>query len=224
MPNLPSWAEFLSQEAQKPYYKSLWEAANAAYESKTCYPPQAQIYQALTLCPLHETKVVILGQDPYHGAGQANGLAFSVQNDQKTPPSLRNIFKELYDDLGITRLHNDLSDWAQQGVLLLNAVLSVEEKKANSHKHFGWQTLTDAMISHLSEQEKPIVFVLWGAQAQQKSSLINPQKHMILESVHPSPLSAYRGFLGSKVFSKINAILEGNQQKPIAWEDQAIGF
>jgi uracil-DNA glycosylase len=212
-----SWAEFLKQEAQKDYYKKLWSKVEEAYEASLCFPPKAQIFRALELCPLAKTKVLILGQDPYHGLGQANGLAFSVLNEQKTPASLRHIFKELYDDLGLSRLHNDLEDWAKQGVLLLNATLSVEAHKANAHQDFGWQQLTDLMIEEVNLLPHGVVFVLWGAFAQKKEKLIDTSKHCVIKSAHPSPLSAYRGFFGSKVFSKIDTALALMEHESILW-------
>ena len=183
------------------------------------FPPQEKVFAALHATSLRETKVVILGQDPYHGAGQADGLAFSVSRNTAIPPSLRNILKELHDDLGVAvPTHGDLTSWAQQGVLLLNTTLTVREGEAGSHYGRGWETLTDAIIRVVDEKADSVVFLLWGAHARKKKPLITHPHHVIIEGVHPSPLSAYRGFFGSKPFSRINAALEQVGRRPIHWE------
>ena len=180
------------------------------------YPPSEDIFNALHLTPLKDVKVLILGQDPYHGLGEAHGLSFSVHNNVKMPPSLQNIFKELYSDIGIKRTNTDLTDWAKQGVLLLNSIMTVEQDKPVSHKDKGWEIFTDTIIKKLNEREKQIVFVLWGSFARSKKELITNKNHKIIESAHPSPLSASRGFIGSKPFSKINEYLK-NINKKINW-------
>ena len=187
------------------------------YEIKTIYPPKEQIFRALNLCDFDDVKVVILGQDPYHEPHQANGLAFSVTKDVRIPPSLVNIYKEIHDDLGLPiPNHGDLTYWAKQGVLLLNNVLTVERGKANSHKGLGWETFTLNIVRYLNEREKPLVFILWGKNAIEKKKYID-SRHLVLTSVHPSPLSAYRGFFGSRPFSKTNEFLIKNGMTPIDW-------
>jgi len=187
-------------------------------EGKVIYPHSSNWFHALQATPIHEVKVVILGQDPYHQPHQANGLCFSVQPEVKIPPSLLNIFKELEDDLGISRpLHGCLESWAKQGVLLLNSVLTVEYDKANSHQGMGWETFTDKIIETVAAQNKQVVFLLWGSYAQKKGSFIDTQKHLVLKAPHPSPLSAYRGFLGCKHFSKTNQYLEQHGKTAIHW-------
>lgn len=188
-----------------------------AYKSKTIYPDRENIYQAFDLTPLDHVKVVILGQDPYHGPNQAHGLAFSVQPDAKFPPSLRNIYKELEDDIGCKRTTPHLQDWANEGVLLLNTVLTVEAHQAHSHKNIGWEIFTDEIIKHVSSELEDVVFILWGKPAQSKIKLIDTERHHIIQSVHPSPLSAYRGFFGSKSFSKTNEYLIESGKEPINW-------
>lgn len=188
-----------------------------AYATKTIYPPRDAIYHAFTLTPFDAVKVVIIGQDPYHGPNQAHGLAFSVQQGTKLPPSLRNMYQELESDLGLTRLTGDLSGWAKEGVLLLNRVLTVEEKKPNAHKGIGWEQFTSAIIEAVSEYKDHVVFVLWGSPAQKLAQFIDEDKHTIIKSVHPSPLSAYRGFFGSKPYSQVNADLEAHGLSPIDW-------
>ncbi|MFI3378733.1 uracil-DNA glycosylase [Mammaliicoccus sciuri] len=188
-----------------------------AYKSKTIYPDRENIYQAFDLTPLDHVKVVILGQDPYHGPNQAHGLAFSVQPDAKFPPSLRNIYKELEDDIGCKRTTPHLQDWAKEGVLLLNTVLTVEAHQAHSHKNIGWEIFTDEIIKHVSSELEDVVFILWGKPAQSKIKLIDTERHHIIQSVHPSPLSAYRGFFGSKPFSKTNEYLIASGKEPINW-------
>ena len=208
------WSELLRAEFSAPYYQQLQARVRDARASATVYPPQERELYALELTPPEKVRVVILGQDPYHGAHQAMGLAFSVEKGTAYPPSLRNIFKELEDDVGAKAAHGDLTAWAKQGVLLLNTVLTVEGGKANSHADWGWQRFTDAVIEATNRLEQPIVFVLWGAQAQKKKALIKTSAaRLILQSPHPSPLSSYRGFFGSKPFSKINAFLK----EPINW-------
>jgi uracil-DNA glycosylase len=183
------------------------------------FPPEEKVFTALNASPFEDTKVVILGQDPYHGAGQADGLAFSVSRNTALPPSLRNIFKELQDDIGVDiPTHGDLSAWARQGVLLLNTTLTVRKGEAGSHHGRGWETLTDAMISALNKKADPVVFLLWGTYARKKKTLVTRPHHVVIEGVHPSPLSAYRGFFGSQPFSRVNAALEQSGHSPINWE------
>lgn len=213
------WLEHLSEEFKKPYYRKLYDFIHYEYRTKTVYPSKDRLFLALKLTRLSEVKVVILGQDPYHGENQAMGLSFSVPRTQRQlPPSLQNIYKEIEDDLGCkTPDHGDLSFWAKQGVLLLNTVLTVEAHKANSHKDMGWEQLTDAIIKTVASQDRPIVFLLWGKSAESKKSILTNPKHLILSAPHPSPLSAYRGFFGCRHFSKTNAYLEKNHLKPINW-------
>ncbi len=221
--NIPSdWREALEGEFIKSYFNFLQERVEEAYsvaENAPVYPPRDQLFTALHLTPLDQVKVVILGQDPYHEPGQAHGLAFSVPAGQQLPPSLRNIYKELEDDLGIAPAsHGNLSSWASQGVLLLNTVLTVEAHKAISHKAFGWQNFTDAIISAVAAKDEPVVFILWGKPAQAKRALVKNPKQLILEAPHPSPLSSYRGFFGCKHFSQANEYLAQQGVKPIDWE------
>lgn len=213
-----SWKSVLQTEFEKPYFTQLREWVRGRYNSTTVYPPAKLIFQAFDLCPFDEVKVVILGQDPYHGPGQAHGLCFSVLDGVPFPPSLQNIFKEIQDDVGkpIPK-SGDLSYLAKQGVFLLNATLTVEKDKAGSHQNQGWEIFTDAVIKILAEQKSNLVFLLWGAFAGKKESLIPPNKHLVLKSAHPSPLSAYRGFLGNKHFSKTNEYLLKVRKKPIDW-------
>jgi len=207
------WDKVLEKEFNKEYYLKLQEFLKKEYENHTIYPPEADVFHALKLSDFGAVKVVILGQDPYHEKGQANGLAFSVSNEVKRPPSLNNIFKELFLDTGIrTADNNCLEGWAKQGVLLLNVVLTVREGKANSHKGKGWEIFTDEIIKQLNLREKPMVFILWGANARSKKVFITNKNHLILESPHPSPLSAYGGFWGSKPFSKANKFLMINNE------------
>ena len=215
----PSWQTFLDAEMSKPYFLTLNEHIEKRRGETKVFPLAEDVLTAFSLCPLQNVKVVILGQDPYHGANQAHGLCFSVQQGQKIPPSLRNIFKELAQDIeGFTEPGNgDLTAWAKQGVFLLNTVLTVEEGLANSHKSLGWETFTDASIKHISDTQQGVVFLLWGKPSQQKASLIDTSKHHVLESSHPSPLSAYRGFLGCKHFSETNKLLVSANQTPITW-------
>jgi len=212
------WAELLSDEFEKPYFKQLESFVDTQYQTKTCYPPRDSVFEAFRLCPFENLKVVLLGQDPYHEPGQAMGLSFSVPMGVKLPPSLRNIFKELMDDTDCPLpFGGDLSAWAEQGVLLLNATLTVEKGKAGSHFKHGWETFTDNVISLISQEKKHVVFLLWGNYAQQKRNLIDAHKHLILESPHPSPLSAYHGFFGNHHFTKTNTFLKDNNIKPIIW-------
>lgn len=214
-----SWDGILTGEFEKPYYLKLKEFLINEYKTKTIYPDKYNIFNALKLTPYEQVKVVILGQDPYHGQGQAHGLSFSVQPGVQTPPSLQNMYKELRDDLGCFIPNNGyLVPWAKQGVLLLNTVLTVEAGKANSHRKKGWENFTDEVIKKLNERDKPIVFLLWGNNAKEKMSLITNPNHFILTTVHPSPLSATRGFMGCKHFSKTNEILKGIGEKEIDWQ------
>lgn len=217
--NCPVWNKLIREEKNKPYYIELMQFIDNEYKKYTVYPAKEQIFTSLEATPYEEVKVVIFGQDPYHGQGQAHGLSFSVLPGSPIPPSLRNMFKELEDDLSVPYPnHGYLLPWAKQGVLLLNTVLTVREGEANSHKGKGWETLTDQIIKKLNERKKPIVFILWGKQAQQKETLITNEHHYILKSVHPSPLSARRGFFGSKPFSKANAFLQSKNIAKIQWE------
>ncbi len=218
-----SWEKALKGEFSKDYYKKLFVQIQEEYQTRTIYPPADDIFNAFHFTPLEEVKVVILGQDPYHEPGQAHGLCFSVKPQVPIPPSLVNIYKELEDDLGCYIPNNGyLEKWARQGVLMLNTVLTVRAHQANSHKDLGWEQFTDAAIRVLAEQERPMVFVLWGKPAQRKKEMIHNPKHLILESPHPSPLSAYRGFFGSRPFSRINAYLEQNGLEPIDWQIENI--
>ncbi len=211
-----NWDNILDEEYHQEYFKNIVKFINHEYKVKTCYPPKSRILRALSLTDYDNVKVVILGQDPYHGEGEANGLAFAVSNGIKLPPSLINIYKELYNDLGIPPANvGNLECWAKEGVLLLNAVLSVEKDKAASHKDIGWEKFTDAIIKKINEKETPVVFILWGNFARSKKNLITNPKHYIIESPHPSPLSASRGFFGSKPFSKTNNFLRKNNIKEI---------
>ncbi|MEC0242950.1 uracil-DNA glycosylase [Paenibacillus dokdonensis] len=212
------WDEQLQEEVEKPYFNELRYALAKEYKLHTVYPSKENLFQALKLTSYEHTKVVILGQDPYHGPGQAHGLSFSVLPGVRIPPSLSNIYKELHSDLGVPIPNNGyLVPWAKQGVLLLNTVLTVRDGQANSHKGLGWERFTDAVIEKLNERDQPVVFILWGSHAQKKGAFIDRNKHLVLESVHPSPLSVHRGFYGSKPFSKTNAFLESHGMKPIDW-------
>ncbi|MGS4344805.1 uracil-DNA glycosylase [Myroides odoratus] len=214
-----SWNTILQSELEQPYFKALEAFVADERATKTIYPPQEQVFAAFEALDFKDIKVVILGQDPYHGEFQANGLAFSVHQGVKFPPSLKNIFKELEDDVGIKNLHNgDLSHWVKQGVLLLNATLTVEATKAGSHQKKGWETFTDKVIEQVATQLDHIVFVLWGSYAQKKGKMIDRNKHFVIETAHPSPLSVYRGFYGSKPFSKINNYLVEVGREPIDWK------
>ncbi len=211
-----SWKNVLSHVMQQPAWIELWNRVELAYSESACYPPKHLIFHAFQACPLHKIKVVIIGQDPYHGAGQANGLAFSVHAGLKAPPSLRNILKEVWDDVG-GMPWVDLNRWAEQGVFLLNATLTVEEKTPGAHQRWGWEQFTDEVIRAISAQRQHVVFMLWGNYAQQKESLIDVSKHLVLKAPHPSPLSAYQGFFGSKHFSQANDYLISHGREPIAW-------
>ena len=213
------WDDVIGEEFEKGYYQQLRSFLDEEYRNKIVYPLPKYIYTALRLTSYQDTRVVILGQDPYHEPGQAHGLAFSVSKGIQIPPSLQNIYKELHDDLGCSIPdHGFLIDWAKQGVLLLNAVLTVEAHKANSHKGKGWETLTDTIIRKLNEKKEPIVFILWGMNARSKRQYITNPAHLIIESAHPSPLSAYNGFFGSRPFSRTNRFLESHGYKPIDWQ------
>lgn len=214
-----SWKEQLQGEFSKPYFVQLTDAVRREYASGVCYPPGKFIFNAFNLCPFDKVKVVIIGQDPYHQPGQAHGLSFSVQDGIAFPPSLQNIFKEIYNDLGTpTPVSGNLTRWAQQGVLLLNATLTVRANQANSHAQLGWQTFTDAAIKALASQRKHLVYMLWGGYARGKAYMINKSENLVLESVHPSPLSANRGgWFGNHHFSKCNNYLQAIGQTPIAW-------
>lgn len=211
------WDEVLQNEMEKEYFRKLGSFVKNEYKIHECYPDYVNIFNALRYTDYDDVKVVILGQDPYHGKGEAHGLSFSVLPGVKRPPSLNNIFKELYSDLSIVRTNNCLIDWAEQGVLLLNAIMTVEKDKPLSHKERGWEIFTDTVIQKLNEREKPVIFVLWGSFARSKKYLITNPKHHIIESAHPSPLSASRGFFGSRPFSKINNYLENDGLLPIKW-------
>ena len=214
------WDILLKEEMKKPYFKQLGIFVKKEYGEKIVYPQYKNIFSALRYTDYDDVKVVILGQDPYHGPNEAHGLSFSVEKGVKRPPSLDNIFKELKNDLGIERENNNLTDWAKQGVFLLNSVLTVIKDRPLSHKDKGWEIFTDNLIKLLNDREKPIVFILWGSYARSKKSLITNKNHYIIESPHPSPLSAYRGFFGSKPFSKTNNFLKNHHIKPINWSDK----
>lgn len=211
------WDIVLKEEYEKNYFKNIAMFINKEYKEKIVYPPKRDILRALKLTDYNDVKVVILGQDPYHGENEANGLSFSVNEGIKLPPSLKNIYKELYDDLGITKTTGDLTSWANQGVLLLNSVLTVLKDTPTSHSKIGWQEYTDAIIKKLNEREKPIVFILWGNYARSKKNLITNKRHYIIESTHPSPFSANSGFFDSRPFSKTNEFLKKNNIKEIEW-------
>jgi len=213
------WDEVLKEEMQKPYFKELGVFVKNEYNKKIIYPEYKNIFNALRYTDYDEVKVVILGQDPYHGPKEAHGLSFSVEAGVKRPPSLDNIFKELYSDLGIKRTNNNLTDWAKQGVFLLNSIMTVVKDTPLAHKGKGWETFTDDLIKLLNKREEPIVFIFWGAYARSKKELITNPNHHIIESPHPSPLSASRGFFGSKPFSKTNNFLVEHGIKPINWGD-----
>ena len=214
-----SWKKRLEEEFDKPYMTHLKQfLLDQKKKGKMVYPPGPRIFSAFDETPFEKVKVVLLGQDPYHGPGQAHGLAFSVQPGVRFPPSLRNILKELHDDVGCEIPKNgNLDKWADEGVLLLNAVLTVEAGKAGSHQGKGWEQFTDAAIRHLNDEKENLVFILWGSYAQKKAAFVDKKKHLILQSVHPSPLSSHRGFFGSKPFSKTNKYLESHGIKPIDW-------
>ena len=212
------WNEILQRESTSPYFLSMQKFIDDERKQFTVYPREENVFRALHTTSLEATKVVILGQDPYHGEGQAHGLAFSVQSPTPPPPSLRNIIKELHDDVGASiPAHGDLTCWAKQGVLLLNTTLTVREGQAGSHYGHGWETLTDALISAINEKTESVVFLLWGAHARKRKDLITHARHTVIEGVHPSPLSAYKGFFGSRPFSQVNTALLAAGHTPIDW-------
>jgi uracil-DNA glycosylase len=214
-----SWKKLLDAEFEKPYMKELEESLEKEYESKTIYPSLENIFSAFNLTPIEKIKVVIIGQDPYHGPNQAHGLCFSVQKGVKIPPSLANIYKELESDLGIKPpAHGNLESWAKEGVLLLNALLTVEEGRPMSHKNLGWDQFTDRVIDLINEHKENVVFLLWGAPAQKKAKSVDEKKHCVLKTVHPSPLSSYRGYFGCQHFSKCNEFLKSKGVSPIDWK------
>ncbi|MBQ8892476.1 MAG: uracil-DNA glycosylase [Bacilli bacterium] len=213
------WDEVLQDEFHKEYFYKLLKFVQREYKRTTIFPPKSEVFKAFRYTPYKDLKVVILGQDPYHGLGEAEGLSFSVKSGIRKPPSLNNIFKELHDDLGCSIPESgSLVPWAKEGVLLLNAVLTVIKDHAASHKDIGWETFTDAVIKKINEKDTPVVFILWGSFARSKKKLITNPKHFVVESAHPSPLSAYNGFFGSRPFSKTNNFLIKNNLKPINWE------
>jgi len=213
------WDSVLESEFKKDYFYNLLKFVQGEYDKKTVFPPKKEVFKAFRYTPYKDVKVVILGQDPYHGEGEAEGLCFSVKSGIRKPPSLNNIFKELESDMGCTiPVDGSLVPWAKQGVLLLNAVLTVIKDQAASHKNIGWETFTDEVIKKINEKDEPVVFILWGGFARSKKKFITNPKHFIIESAHPSPLSAYNGFFGSKPFSKTNDFLIKNNLKPIDWQ------
>ncbi|MBR1563744.1 MAG: uracil-DNA glycosylase [Paludibacteraceae bacterium] len=215
-----SWKQVLQPEFDKPYFELLTEFVRQEYKTKQIFPPSGLIFNAFDSCPFDKVRVVIIGQDPYHDVGQAHGLCFSVQDGVRVPPSLQNIYKEIESDLGHASQcapSGNLQRWAEQGVLLLNATLTVEAHRAGSHQNKGWEIFTDAAIKALSDKRENIVYMLWGSYAQRKASFVNSQKNLILKAAHPSPLSAYNGFFGCKHFSKANQYLQQHGQQPIEW-------
>jgi len=215
---MTTWNTIINEEQQKPYYKELETFIESEYKEKVIYPPKNKIFAAFDLTPYENLKVVILGQDPYHQKGQAQGLAFSTPSEIKNPPSMANILKEIHSDIGNSSCDDgDLTPWAQQGVLLINTVLTVEDSSANSHKKKGWEIFTDNIIKFISQNNQDIIFILWGGPAIKKTKIIDETKHHILTSPHPSPLSSYRGFFGSKHFSKTNEILQSLGKETIQW-------
>lgn len=213
-----SWKQQLQEEFDKPYFEELTRYVRNEYISGTVYPPGSQIFAAFDACPFEQVRVVILGQDPYHEPGQAHGLCFSVNDGVQFPPSLQNIFKEIESDLGVPIPRSgNLTRWAQQGVLLLNATLTVRAHQAGSHQNRGWETFTDAVIHRLASQRENVVFILWGSYAQRKGAFIDRNRHLVLQSPHPSPLSAYRGFFGNRHFSRANQYLVEHGYRPIQW-------
>ena len=213
-----SWRQRLQTEFDKPYFEALTDFVRMEYQRGRCYPPGKLIFNAFNLCPFDQVKVVLIGQDPYHEPGQAMGLCFSVNDGIPLPPSLQNIFKEIHDDTGASvPASGNLTRWAQQGVMLLNATLTVREHQAGSHQGHGWETFTDAVIKVLTEQREHLVFILWGSYAQRKGAFIDRSRHLVLQSAHPSPLSAYRGFFGNKHFSQANEYLKAHGVEPICW-------
>lgn len=213
-----TWEDIISLEKQKEYFKNLEKIINKKYKTTIVYPPKEKIFNAFSLTKYNELKVVILGQDPYHGEGQAQGLAFSTPKEIKNPPSMANILKEINSDIGFSNCNDgNLTSWATQGVLLINTILTVEDSKPKSHHNIGWEIFTDTIIKHISDNFEDIIFLLWGAPAIKKTKLIDESKHHILTAPHPSPLSAYRGFFGSKHFSQTNEILKSQNKKEIIW-------
>ncbi len=215
----PTWKKVLENEFDKKYFIDLTEFVKIEYKKSTVYPPASFIFKAFELTPFDKVKVIILGQDPYHGPNQANGLAFSVNDETKLPPSLVNIYKEIENDMGQKTINKNgnLDNWAKQGVLLLNATLTVRASQAGSHQNKGWEEFTDSVIKLLSDKKENLVFILWGNYAQKKGQIIDENKHLVIKSAHPSPLSAYNGFFGSKPFSQTNSYLIFSNQKPIVW-------
>ncbi|MDD6340397.1 MAG: uracil-DNA glycosylase [Butyrivibrio sp.] len=217
------WLEAIGDEFKKEYYRDLYNFVKDEYSKTVIYPPADDIFNAFHFTPLSKVRVLLLGQDPYHNENQAHGLSFSVQPGQDIPPSLQNIYKELNDDLGCYIPNNGfLKKWAEQGVLLLNTVLTVRAHQANSHKNHGWELFTDAIINAVNKQDRPIVYFLWGAPAQKKAAMLNNPKHLVLQAPHPSPLSAYRGFFGCRHFSACNDFLVKNGLEPIDWQIENI--
>ncbi len=217
------WLDAIGDEFKKEYYRDLYNFVKDEYSKTVIYPPADEIFNAFHFTPLSKVKVLLLGQDPYHNENQAHGLSFSVQPGQDIPPSLQNIYKELNEDLGCDIPNNGfLKKWADQGVLLLNTVLTVRAHQANSHKNRGWELFTDAIINAVNKQDRPIVYFLWGAPAQKKAAMLNNPKHLVLQAPHPSPLSAYRGFFGCRHFSKCNDFLVKNGLEPIDWQIENI--
>lgn len=217
------WLPYLKDEFRKPYYKKLYEFVKDEYDNNVVYPPSGEIFQALEVTPINNVKIVLLGQDPYHEEGQAHGMSFSVKPGIKTPPSLQNMYKELHDELGCYIPNNGyLKKWADQGVLLLNTSLTVRAHNANSHSKAGWAEFTDAIIKAVNTVDRPVVYFLWGGNARSKKSLITNPKHLVLETVHPSPLSAYNGFFGCGHFKKANEFLAANGIEPIDWQIENI--
>ena len=214
-----TWDKFLNEEFQKPYFKELSEFLKREYRTKTIYPPKKEVFSSFYFTDMDKVKVVIRGQDPYHEPGQACGMCFAVKPGVRLPPSLQNIYKEIQDDLGIPMNYNNgyLVKWAKQGVLLINSVMTVEKGRANSHAGHGWETFTNNVIEKINTLDQPVVYLLWGNNARQKKRLITNPKHLILETVHPSPLSVYRGFFGCRHFSKANDFLVRNGAEPIDW-------
>ena len=218
-PMSSDWQLALKPEFAKPYYKKLYDFINEEYSTRQIFPPGDDIFNAFSFTPLEKVKVVILGQDPYHNVGQAHGLCFSVNKGVDIPPSLVNIYKELHDDLGCNIPdHGNLTEWAQQGVLLLNTVLTVRAHEANSHRNMGWEEFTDAAMQVLNKVDRPMVFMLWGSPAQTKGRILNNPNHLVLKAPHPSPLSAYRGFFGCRHFSQCNDFLRAHGVEPIDWQ------
>jgi len=217
--NCENWSALFKEESEKDYYIKLNQFIDSEYESKIVYPSREDLFRAFHVTSYEDVKVVIIGQDPYHGKGQAHGMSFSVQKGVTIPPSLRNMYKELHADLGLAAPnHGYLMEWANEGVLLLNTVLTVRESEPNSHKGKGWEQFTDVVIKKLDERSRPVIFLLWGKHAEQKEKLITNSRHFVIKSPHPSPFSANRGFFGSRPFSKVNAVLKEMGEKEIDWQ------